>query len=340
MSDGNSGKDGCFCGKVDRCKSTADLSSAVNALMERAKSASDASGALLLALQAFSLCVAGASSSGVANPGFATPDAVTPDAVTSGSPAGLKEVTVLDKGTIVVVKPGERQELSGLYVKSVKGSFVETALYDGSVLVVRNCRTATTPRYSVYAEGRLNRPGYPLVPDRVVGRVEIQGCEFGDSLYEAPLRFVEGTGVKLVHVSAGNGPEMKNKQSLRCHAHEALIDGCEFGWTIFGPQSDGKNPTNSRTKLIEVRNTKFRDGIRITRGVERIVFENCDIDLGSNWFNKHLGGMVEDVKTKVELRNCRITGDARRVAFPNSTVKVDGVVVRGSAGAEWKPLVI
>lgn len=229
----------------------------------------------------------------------------------------------------VSVSRGKSATFADLVATNFTGSWFSQALYDGSVVTIRNVHVPRASRYGVYAEGRLAQPGFPLVADRAVATVIIEDSEFGTSDNETPVRFVEGIHAILRRVTSVEGSKIKNGQCLRAHGYITEIEGGTFGWSIFGPQSDAKNPPHSRTKLVSIKGAKFVDGIRLTKGIEQVIIDGCEIDLGGNWLNKHPGGHVEDLRTQILIRNTAIRGPPEKIDFGNADVVVENVTLNG-----------
>jgi hypothetical protein len=229
----------------------------------------------------------------------------------------------------VVINRGEHKTIENLAPFNIGGSFVETTLFDGSVLTIRNVKIEGAKRYGVYVEGRKWEPGWPLVAQGVAGTLIMENVEVGASADETPIRMLEGIHGILRDVRSVVGSAGKNNQCLRAHGYITEIYGGEFGWSIFGPQSDAKNPVDSRSQLVLLKGVKFNEGIRFTKGIEKVVIEDCEIDLGANWLNKHTGGHVQDVRTQILIRNTAIRGPPDRIDFGNSDVGWENSTING-----------
>jgi hypothetical protein len=86
---------------------------------------------------------------------------------------------------------------------------------------------------------------------------------------------------------------------------------------------------DSRSQLVLLKGVKFNEGIRFTKGIEKVVIEDCEIDLGANWLNKHTGGHVQDVRTQILIRNTAIRGPPDRIDFGNSDVGWENSTING-----------
>lgn len=262
------------------------------------------------------------------------PPVVTPP--TTEKPGTLPARKTLDgtgKGTpLLKVLRNESRTFADFHAQNIQGSLFESDMFEGVSLIFRNIKTDKTPRYSIYV-GAKDKNLVPIV-DRAAVKVLVEDFDAGEGQAEANLRFVEGTDVVFRRVTSTNGPDRKNECCARWHGFRTTVYDSTIGNFKAGPQEDGDDPTknrnpNSVTEYARFYNTNFIDGGRITKGVREFTMIGGSIDVTNEPFNKHIGGNVNDVRTKVLLDGVKITGPRSNINLPNCDVTYRNVTLNG-----------
>lgn len=172
-----------------------------------------------------------------------------------------------------------------------------------------NVHVAQTTRYGFYLGSQFRN-------DKEWNRVYLIDSSFQSSTTETPLRFMQGVAVIIDNTIAIDTIDIggdKNEQGARFHCWSVIGNRFHSGnWTLFGPETDGKNKPTDCTQLIEFTDSKFDGGARLGKGIKTVRFTGCEFDATKNdtgWaLNKHYAGVTQDVKLDLRATGCKFIG--------------------------------